>query len=300
MAENKLSARLVSAYGSAKRRFRVIQNRMQNRLEAQFDKAIENGGFTYFHSLNTNFLALLCAFISIEFILMNIGMFGILSASGAFMMNSPNTLISPFVFWPVILLLVIVLSFFSWLVLGPLHGMFKVRLWKVSVLYIILSSVLFSGSILLAWPYINTDPPMPFFSFLSRILVLFSLGTAFVIVPNYRRTSFWHYRQNISDNALELIIPAAIRGSIISVSAQDHYVLITTKKGTHLHRMGLAEALGKLPENDGIQVHRSHWVAISAMRKLDKKGNRHFVSLQNGDAIPVSAGKLDKISALLP
>lgn len=299
MSVNKETTRLRTVFSTVNWRFKSVQNKMQKRLEAQFDKAIENGGFTYSGSLNANFFAIICIFMSIEFVLMNIGMFGILSVSGAFETNSPSSLISPFVFWPAVLLLVVVLSMFSWLTIGPLHGMYKVRFWQVSALYILLCSTLFSGTLLLAWPYFNTNPPMSFFPFLLRILVLFSLGTAFVVRPNYHRTSFWHYQQNVSKNALELVIPGALRGAILSVSAQDHYVLITTCKGTHLHRMALSEALTKLPDDNGIQVHRSHWVANKAVRKLERSGSRNFVVLNNGDKIPVSATKLEQVAALI-
>ena len=39
---------------------------------------------------------------------------------------------------------------------------------------------------------------------------------------------------------------------------------------------------------DGMQVHRSHWVAATAVARMVRRGGRVFLKLTNGAEVPVS------------
>lgn len=83
-------------------------------------------------------------------------------------------------------------------------------------------------------------------------------------------------------------IEPALRGQILRCSAVDHFVDVYTANGTERLRMRFSDALAELDPNEGLQVHRSHWVAQTAVNgHLVDKG-RLFLRLQDGSLIPVS------------
>lgn len=83
-------------------------------------------------------------------------------------------------------------------------------------------------------------------------------------------------------------IDPPLNGDILWVAAQEHYVRITT---AHENRMVLArfsDIVRELSLLDGLQVHRSHWVARSAIAKEQRSGQNLSLVLSTGDIVPVS------------
>ena len=87
-------------------------------------------------------------------------------------------------------------------------------------------------------------------------------------------------------------LPAAQRGRLLYLSMQDHYVEVVTDKGSHLVLMRLADAIGETAGTEGMQVHRSHWVARDAVAGSVRDGARLTLRLVNGAELPVSRSKL--------
>jgi len=108
-----------------------------------------------------------------------------------------------------------------------------------------------------------------------------------------------NFARRRQSNSYVDLLPPDKRGNLLSMSAQDHYVEITTEKGVHLHRMSLKEAIGRVRAEEGIRVHRSHWVAFAAMRSLDKSAERYTLLLSNGAIIPVSKSYADAVQGFL-
>ena len=79
---------------------------------------------------------------------------------------------------------------------------------------------------------------------------------------------------------------------ILSLSAQDHYVEVTTELGAELCLLRLSDAIGEVGAEDGFQIHRSHWVAKSAIVKLKAKGATAQVQLTDGRLLNVSQSRL--------
>lgn len=86
---------------------------------------------------------------------------------------------------------------------------------------------------------------------------------------------------------------------IVSLSMHDHYVEITTKTGKQMVLMRLGDAIAELDGLPGLQVHRSHWVALSHISTLTKQGRKHVISLSDGRELPVSGGNLEAVRAAL-
>ena len=83
-------------------------------------------------------------------------------------------------------------------------------------------------------------------------------------------------------------LPAARRGRLLHLQMRDHYVEIHTDRGSELVLMRFGDALKELGGTEGMQVHRSHWIARAAVRKIVRRAGRTAAFLENGAEVPVS------------
>ena len=107
-------------------------------------------------------------------------------------------------------------------------------------------------------------------------------------------------QDTLQDRFLARLRPEA-RGALIRIEAQDHYLLVVTRKGQDmiLMRMGDAEAeLGAL----GQRVHRSHWIAPDAIVRTQRAQGQLRLLMADGTEVPVSRGYRDaaRKTGLLP
>jgi hypothetical protein len=75
---------------------------------------------------------------------------------------------------------------------------------------------------------------------------------------------------------------------LLALEAEDHYLRIHTEAGSALILMRLSDAARALGSSAGQQVHRSFWVAGSAIAGTQRRDGRLFLRLVNGMEIPVS------------
>lgn len=90
-------------------------------------------------------------------------------------------------------------------------------------------------------------------------------------------------------------LPVALRGRIYHLSMQDHYVEVVTDKGSHLVLMRMSDAIAETAPVDGLQIHRSHWVAREAVSDSVRRGERLALRLVNGTELPVSRSNLSAV-----
>jgi hypothetical protein len=89
-------------------------------------------------------------------------------------------------------------------------------------------------------------------------------------------------------------LPRELRNQpVLALSSEDHYLRVHTPKGEALIHMTLAEAQALLP--DGFQIHRSHWVAGTAIKKMT--GDK--VELVTGLSLPLSRHRRKAFDAWL-
>ena len=81
------------------------------------------------------------------------------------------------------------------------------------------------------------------------------------------------------------------RGELYYLTMQDHYVEVVTSNGTSLVLLRLADAIKETAPLDGVQIHRSHWVARNAVRETERQGDRLVVKMANGITLPVSRSR---------
>lgn len=89
-------------------------------------------------------------------------------------------------------------------------------------------------------------------------------------------------------SAFMLRVPLHLGTDLVAIEAQDHYLRIHTRLGSDLILCRFADALNELAETDGLQVHRSWWIAADAVEAVARDGARTFVTLAAGLRAPVS------------
>jgi hypothetical protein len=78
------------------------------------------------------------------------------------------------------------------------------------------------------------------------------------------------------------------RGAILRLTVEDHYTAVTTSRGRALVLIRFADAMKELGETEGMQVHRSHWVAHAHVAELLRDDGRLTLRLKDGAEVPVS------------
>jgi LytTr DNA-binding domain len=87
-------------------------------------------------------------------------------------------------------------------------------------------------------------------------------------------------------------VPLQRRGRLIALSVSDHYVEVLTDGGRSLVLMRLSDAIAETGSVRGLQIHRSHWVALDAVRGVVRNRGTVLVELPGGERLPISRGYL--------
>ena len=88
-------------------------------------------------------------------------------------------------------------------------------------------------------------------------------------------------------------LPAQHRGQLLALSVADHYVEVITDRGKALVLMRLSDAIRETEPVAGLQIHRSHWVALDAVTRTVRTEGKLLVELSNGARLPVSRSYQD-------
>jgi len=84
-------------------------------------------------------------------------------------------------------------------------------------------------------------------------------------------------------------IPARLGRTLVALEMEDHYVRVHTADGSDLLLMRLRDAVAELEGFDGLQVHRSYWVAAAAVTGVERKPDGKLtLVLSTGLKVPVS------------
>ncbi len=84
-------------------------------------------------------------------------------------------------------------------------------------------------------------------------------------------------------------LPIKLRAAeIYAVESEDHYLRVHTSAGQELILMRLADAVRELSGLEGMQTHRSWWVAKQGLADVVKGDGRLTLKLKSGAEAPVS------------
>lgn len=146
------------------------------------------------------------------------------------------------------------------------------------------------------------DTSTAFTLFLSCALIAAALSLASVLIESETSAdtepptastpvasdTYMPTRQHAARPPLLERLPAALRGRLTSLSMQDHYVEVHTDKGSTLILMRMADAIRETEGEAGLQIHRSHWVAMDAIAGMARRDGKLTLKLKNGTQLPVS------------
>lgn len=91
-----------------------------------------------------------------------------------------------------------------------------------------------------------------------------------------------------------------LRGPLIHLTVEDHYTVVTTSRGRQLVLLRFADAVKETGTTDGVQTHRSHWVAVDHVACVTRSGTRLVVQMKSGEQIPVSRSYADQVRNRFP
>ncbi|GAA0643892.1 LytTR family DNA-binding domain-containing protein [Brevundimonas lenta] len=92
-------------------------------------------------------------------------------------------------------------------------------------------------------------------------------------------------------------LPPRLGQDLLCLSMEDHYVRLHTIEGSALVLMPLSQALEELGGLDGLQVHRSWWVARDAVESAVTDGRNLRLRLRGGIEAPVSRASVARLRA---
>lgn len=92
-------------------------------------------------------------------------------------------------------------------------------------------------------------------------------------------------------------LPPELRGPLVCLQMEDHYVRVHTMRGSALLLMRLTDAIAGTQPVAGRQVHRSWWVSDQAVEAYERAGRVGVLLLSNGCRVPVSQRYLAEVEA---
>jgi hypothetical protein len=90
-------------------------------------------------------------------------------------------------------------------------------------------------------------------------------------------------------------LPGRLGEEVIALQAEDHYVRVHTSLGSDLLLMRFADAVAEADGIEGLRVHRSWWVARSAVASAKAEGRRATLTLKTGLSVPVTRESVPEI-----
>jgi len=96
---------------------------------------------------------------------------------------------------------------------------------------------------------------------------------------------------------VETAAPALDPGAVLYLRMEDHYVRICSEHGSRLEMGPLARVTAGLAGVEGLQVHRSWWVARRAIAGVERDGRNLRLRLVDGETAPVSRASVARLRA---
>ena len=92
-------------------------------------------------------------------------------------------------------------------------------------------------------------------------------------------------------------LPRRLGQDLLCLSMEDHYVRLHTPRGSALVLMSLGQAMEEVAGLDGLQIHRSWWVARNAVEGVVEDGRNLRIRIRGGVEAPVSRANVARLRA---
>jgi len=151
------------------------------------------------------------------------------------------------------------------------------------------------------------DPPLEFLAFVALPVAV--IGGIFLLVQHLLQQPLKQSTENLltSDEQINeegsqfetASMPRWRLSKTLRIQVEDHYLRIFSETGNFYIRGKMSEAIGLLQPHEGVQVHRSHWIAFEYIKELVKEGRDYRLRLHDGGSVPVSRGRLRNVRKML-
>lgn len=139
---------------------------------------------------------------------------------------------------------------------------------------------------------------LDFFSIADTFLYCIAITSAVTMVTAYFQV---HGHVSRAAQSGQVLLTKRLaqdkRGRLISMTVQDHYVAVTTTRGRSLVLIRFADALREADREPGLQIHRSHWVALDGIAEVQRSAGKTVIKTKAGDVLPVSRTYLPALKA---
>jgi LytTr DNA-binding domain len=92
-------------------------------------------------------------------------------------------------------------------------------------------------------------------------------------------------------------LPGRLGSDILCLQMEDHYVRVHTSLGQEMILMRMRDAIAEMEGIDGIQVHRSWWVARHAVTSAKRDGKSATLTLSTKAEVPVARDRVTDLKA---
>lgn len=94
-----------------------------------------------------------------------------------------------------------------------------------------------------------------------------------------------------------VLIDPSLSGEVISLHAQNQYVLVRTDQGETLVRVTLRAAIAALPASSGVQIHRSWWISASEIARATFDRAALTLKVEGETTYPVGKTHADSVAS---
>lgn len=97
--------------------------------------------------------------------------------------------------------------------------------------------------------------------------------------------------------ALRARLSDSFAGPILALQSEDHYVRVHGENTSDLILMRLRDAIAEMDGVEGMQVHRSWWIARDAVASAEPSGRSWAITLKNSEIVPVARDSVERLRA---
>jgi hypothetical protein len=138
------------------------------------------------------------------------------------------------------------------------------------------------------WPVVGRVSAAEWF---GQCLAISAIAMAVILWVTRRRVTPVPATDPTSADLRDRLSPRLGR-TVLCLQVEDHYVRAHTSQGSILVLMSLSQAIAGLKDIEGVQTHRSWWVARAAITGVVEDGRNLRLQLVGGLEAPVSRSRV--------
>jgi len=138
------------------------------------------------------------------------------------------------------------------------------------------------------WPVVGRVSVAEWF---GQCLAISAIAMAVILWVTRRRVTPAPATDLTSADLRDRLSPRLGR-TVLCLQVEDHYVRVHTSQGSTLILISLSQAIAGLTDVEGVQTHRSWWVARAAIKGVVEDGRNLRLQLVGGLEAPVSRSRV--------